>query len=219
MTEPARFGRVAWAYRWMEYLCFGPYLERCRNQRLSEISNGMPQARRALIYGDGDGRFLARLARAAPDMEITAVDASGAMLRRAANRLPLGVRVTLHQADALRYTPEAEYELIVSHFFLDCFIDAEVAMLLERVRPAVRPGTVWIVSDFALPPGLIAGIVGRWVVGGLYLAFKLLTGLRTQRLPDYTAAMRAAGWQKEDQRHLLAGLLVSERWKFFGAPS
>jgi hypothetical protein len=54
--------------------------------------------------------------------------------------------------------------------------------------------------------------LGRLVVGGLYLAFGLLTGLRTRRLPDHGRVMRESGWRLEDRRTLLLGLLASERW-------
>lgn len=213
MTAPAHFGRLAWAYRWLEYLSFGPYLERCRNLRLAE----MLDARNALVLGDGDGRFVARLAAAAPHMIITVLDASSTMLRHTARRLRgASARVALQQADALHSIPDQAYALIVSHFFLDCFSDAEIPRLLAQMRPAALPGTVWIVSDFATPQGRVMGSLGRLVVGGLYLAFGLLTGLRTRRLPDYAAAMRAAGWRLEDRRRLLGGLLVSERWRFSG---
>lgn len=211
MSVPARFGRLARAYRWMEYLSFGPYLQQCRRLRLQEMAS----SRRAVVYGDGDGRFLAELVRRVPQIQVTAVDASGEMLRRAAERLPSNAPVRLVQADALAYEaaalPEAPFDLIVSHFFLDCFDEEELTALLARVNRAARGG-VWVVSDFAIPPRPIARQAGRLVVSGLYLAFGLLTGLRTRRLPNHARVMHEAGWRLEDRRTLLLGLLVSERW-------
>jgi ubiquinone/menaquinone biosynthesis C-methylase UbiE len=215
MSTPAQFGRVARAYRWLEYLSFGPWLARCHALRLPE----MLFARSALVLGDGDGRFLAQLAQAAPQMRITAVDASSRMLQAAARRLARGgacAHVSLRQADALQYVPEHTYELVVSHFFLDCFEDAEIARLLQQLRPAAHAGTVWVISDFAVPPGAALGGAGRLLVQALYLAFGLLTGLKTRRLPSYASQMRAAGWSQEDRRCLLGGLLASERWRFQG---
>ena len=212
MTAPARFGRLASMYRWLEYLSFGPYLDRCRNLRLPEMTS----ARNALVYGDGDGRFLARLVSAAPQMTITAVDADSTMLRHAARRLPPQAHVTLRQADALAYTPQGHYDLIVSHFFVDCFSDAELISLLQRLPGAIDTSTVWVLSDFALPSGRVSSRVGRMVISALYTAFGMLTGLRTRSLPDHAAVMNAAGWLLEDQEHLLAGLLVSERWRYTG---
>ncbi|MFL6429114.1 MAG: class I SAM-dependent methyltransferase [Acidobacteriaceae bacterium] len=213
MSAPARFGRLARAYRWMEYLSFGSYLQQCRRLCLQEMSG----CRRALVYGDGDGRFLAELVRRVPQIQVAAVDASGEMLARAATRLPSNSHVRLLQADALAHEvaalPEAQFDLIVSHFFLDCFNEEELTTLLARVNAAAKEGAIWVVSDFAIPPKSIARQAGRLIVSGLYLAFGLLTGLRTRRLPDHARVMHEAGWRLEDRRTLLLGLLVSERWR------
>ena len=121
MNAPARFGRLARVYRWMEYFSFGPYLKQCRELRIFEMTG----CRRALVFGDGDGRFLAELMRHSPNMPVAAVDASREMLRQTAQRLPPEAHVRLVHADALECEPagfsEAPFDLVVSHFFLDCF--------------------------------------------------------------------------------------------------
>jgi ubiquinone/menaquinone biosynthesis C-methylase UbiE len=213
MSRPAKFGRLARVYRWMEYFSFCRYLQRCRLLRIAE----MTACRSALVYGDGDGRFLAKLVRSARGMRIAAVDASSGMLRQAAKRLPSDVPARLVQADALTCEvsafPEAPFDLVVSHFFLDCFDEEELATLLARVNAAAGEAAVWVVSDFAIPQQPVARQLGRLVVGGLYLAFGLLTGLRTRRLPDHGRVMSESGWTLEDRRTLLLGLLASERWR------
>lgn len=213
MSSPAKFGRLARVYCWMEYLSFGPYLKRCRELRLTEIA----ACRRALVYGDGDGRFVAKLVRCASRIQVTAIDASSAMLRQAAPRLPSGAQVRLVCADALQYVPgelpEAPFDLVVTHFFLDCFSDGELRTLMTRVSSATGPGAMWIVSDFAIPEHGVRRLIGSWIVRGLYLAFGILTGLTTRRLPDHARVMRESGWVREDRRTLLGGLLISERWR------
>ncbi len=77
--RPPRFDRVARLYRVLEYLSFGPMLERCRFHHLPALAAA--DCSRALILGDGDGRFLARLLAACPELSAQAVDASPAMLR------------------------------------------------------------------------------------------------------------------------------------------
>jgi hypothetical protein len=72
---------------------------------------------------------------------------------------------------------------------------------------------VWVVSDFALPHGPIARVLGRWIIRGLYESFRLLTGLETRRLPDHGSVLRRGGWGLEDRGQRLCGLLISERWE------
>jgi SAM-dependent methyltransferase len=213
MSKPASFDRLSRAYRWMEYFSFGPYLQHCRTLRIAE----MIACKRALVYGDGDGRFLAALLRSAPAIRVTAVDASGKMLQRVAQRLPPQAQVRLVHEDALECPPaefpDAPFDLVVSHFFLDCFDEAEIASLLALVNAAVEKSALWVVSDLAIPQRTPARFLGVLIVRGLYLAFGLLTGLKTRRLPDHARVMREAGWLLEDRKELLLGLLVSERWR------
>ncbi len=80
MSDEARrsgFDKLAAAYRWMEYLTFGPLLQRCRLHFLPEMLGVW----RALLLGDGDWRFCAALLAAAPQVHVTAVDESARMLR------------------------------------------------------------------------------------------------------------------------------------------
>ena len=58
----ANFDLIARPYRWLEYLTFGPALARCRNHFLPQLTD----RRAALVLGDGDGRFLARLLAPTP---------------------------------------------------------------------------------------------------------------------------------------------------------
>lgn len=213
MNERSGFDRLARIYRWMEYFSFGSYLQQCRTFRIGD----MALYRRGLVYGDGDGRFLSALARRLPQMEITAVDASREMLRQASQRLPPGAHVCLVQADAIECgvagSRHAPFDLVVTHFFLDCFDEAQIASLLSRVAAATREDALWVVSEFAIPRRDPARLAGRLIVRALYLAFGLLTGLETRHLPDYGRVMQEAGWMLEDRRELLFGLLVSERWR------
>jgi hypothetical protein len=213
MSTPPSFDRLARLYRWMEYLSFGSYLQQCRKLRIAEMVPG----RRALVYGDGDGRFLAQLVRRIPDLQVAAVDASRAMLHQAARRLPSGAQVRLVHADALECDPatfrEAPFDLIVTHFFLDCFDEAEVAPLVSRVNGATENEALWVVSDFAVPGRRGPRLTGTLIVRSLYLAFGLLTGLKVRRLPDHGRVMHEAGWILESRRELLLGLLVSESWR------
>ncbi|MFT4111736.1 class I SAM-dependent methyltransferase [Silvibacterium sp.] len=219
-SRPDGFGRLARLYRWLEYLSFGPWLTLCRNARLRHPS--VAAARHALILGDGDGRFLTRLLRWNPDLRALSIDGSHGMLARQRQRAAeKGVipRLTTRCQEIRSFQPSGRYDLITTHFLLDCLSTAEVEALASRMRPclAVGPGRnpaqnpVWIVSEFAIPSG-IAQLPSRFIVRGLYLAFGLMTGLRARSLPDHGGALHRAGFFLRDRRTWLAGLLVSEVW-------
>lgn len=209
MKPPPNFNRLARTYRWMELASFGPWLWRCRCAFLDQLG----ASGSALVIGDGDGRFTARLLKKNSSVQIDAVDASRAMLAVLARHAgDSSARVRLHFADARHWQSSTPYDLIVTHFFLDCLTTEEATSLALRLRACAAPDAQWLVSEFAIPKGWFGWLVARPLVAALYFAFRLLTGLSVRRLPDYRSSLAEAGFALTQQREWLGGLLLSELW-------
>lgn len=203
------FDGVARAYRWLEYASLGPLLERTRGCHLSCLS----RCRQALVLGDGDGRFTARLLVSAPMLQVQAVDLSDVMLALLRRRcVALEDRLRTFQQDARTFTPSGEPDLVVTHFFLDCLTQQEVEALVARLTPCLASGALWLVSDFRIPAGPL-----RWpawlYIRALYFAFRALTGLRVTRLPDHEAALERCGFTLVASQRRMFGILTSELWR------
>jgi SAM-dependent methyltransferase len=211
MNEPPDFNRLARLYRWMEVASFGPWLWWCRCAWLGEFTG----CRHALVIGDGDGRFTRRLLDINSSLVVDAVDASPAMLAALMRRAgPHANRVRIHLADARAWQPQnPPYDLVVTHFFLDCLSTDEAAALALTVSTAVSERALWLVSEFAIPDSGFGRLLARPLVAGLYRAFGWLTGLTVRTLPDYSSGLYAAGFELTAQRRWLAGLLVSQLWR------
>ena len=210
----ADFSLIARPYRWLEYLTFGPALQRCRSYFLPQLT----ARRRALVFGDGDGRFLAALLAANPRLHAHAVDTSPTMLRLLTRRAHAGhptaaARLRTHHADALAFTPTGPCDLVVTHFFLDCLTQPEVDSLAARLIPHLAPNALWLVSDFRIPAGPMR-LPARALVRSLYHGFRVLTGLGATRLPNHSAALRSAGLTRIAQCLSLAGILTTELWLY-----
>lgn len=206
------FNRLAGIYRWLEYLTFGPFLWRCRIHFLPQLAH----CRRALILGDGDGRFTAHLLRENPRLEVTAVDGSPRMiqsLRRASERHAARLRTEVADLRTWKPADLAEYDLVVTHFFLDCLTSREVRDLAARLAPAIVPNALWLVSEFAIPPTVFGRTVAAPLVWLLYRAFRLITNLRQRSLPDHGAALAECGWSLQLEEAHLNGLLLSQLWR------
>jgi hypothetical protein len=210
------FNRLARLYRWIEFLTFGPLLSKTRRAFLAETT----AACNALVLGDGDGRFTASLLRTNPTLRIDAVDASSAMLHALTRRADHNAaRVRIHHADARTFQPpNPPYDLIVTHFFLDCLTTPEIESLAATLRAAASPNALWLISEFAVPPTLFGRLIATPIVHSLYRAFGLLTGLTLRTLPDHHSALRHSGFVLQSHRHHLAGLLVSELWSAHSTP-
>lgn len=81
-----------------------------------------------------------------PEAEITGVDSSPAMLRRARE---VDRRVQLVEADAARWTPEAPVDLIFSNSLLHWLADHTI--LLPRLLRSCRILAIQIPNNFQAP--------------------------------------------------------------------
>jgi len=192
MKTAPDFNRLARVYRWLEIATFGSSLWRCRATYLDEVHS----SRNALIIGDGDGRFAARLLDQNDVVLVDALDASCSMLHALIRNVGAhSGRVRTHHADARHWEPlNAPYDLVVTHFFLDCLTTEEVAALARRLRSYMTPSSRWLVSEFTVPDTWFGWVVARPLVTALYAAFCMLTGLRLFRLPDHRNALPQAGF-------------------------
>jgi SAM-dependent methyltransferase len=216
MNPAPRFDALARPYRWLELFSFGPLLMRARTFFLDQLVCNSVTMRRALVLGDGDGRFTALLLKALPGLEVDAVDASPPMLDALVKSSGLAAaRLRTDCADVRGFEPpRPPYDLFVTHFFLDCLTTEEVAALALRLRATSRPGALWIVSEFAVPGGLYGRVIARPLVWLLYRVFAVLTGLRVRALPRHAEALAGAGFALAARRSWLGGLLTSELWRF-----
>ncbi|HZQ47846.1 MAG TPA: class I SAM-dependent methyltransferase, partial [Verrucomicrobiae bacterium] len=129
----ADFDFVAPHYRWMEPLLAGRKLQRCRSAFIPSIK----PPEHVLFLGEGPGRCLCELLTRHPAARFMCIDSSAGMLRAArANLARQGLdasRVEFVHADALDWQPPAaQFDLIVSCFFLDCFRPDQLARLVPR---------------------------------------------------------------------------------------
>ena len=206
------FDAIARVYRVIEYLSFGPLLERCRVRFLADCAH----SRRALVLGDGDGRFTARLLAANPNIHVDAVDLSPAMLRllqRRAVRVRGEARLQTLRADLRDFTPVGEYDLVVSHFSLDCFTERELDAMVACILPHLTPRATWLVSEFAIPRKGWRSAAARALIRALYFAFEKLTHLEIHSLPDYARVLTTHDFSLKRRIPSAGGLLVAETWQ------
>ena len=214
MRGQPNFDHIARPYRWLEYITLGRALEQCRLHYLPSLLN----RKRALDLGDGDGRFLAQLLAQNPHLHAHAIDTSATMLQLLRHRCEAvapnaSTRLNTHQSDALTCPLDPPYDLIVTHFFLDCLTQPDLDTLVNRIAPTLSPQAIWLVSDFQIPTGPMR-LPAKILVRALYLAFRILTGLRVTHLPDPQSSLRAAGFKLTARHEILYGLIYTEIWRY-----
>jgi SAM-dependent methyltransferase len=210
--------RIARFYQALEYLSFGGLLQACRVRYLRDVAG----CHKALVCGDGDGRFLSELLRTNPVVDADFVDLSAGMAVLARRRVDAigsaaSDRVRFHLEDIREFQPwdsdSGRYDLITAHFFLDCFDDREVGVVTRKLAAISKPGAQLLLSDFRIPTSGILHNAGTAIVRVLYGGFRLMTGLRVSRFPNYEGALEQAGFQKQKETLRLGGLLVASFWQ------
>jgi hypothetical protein len=124
-------------------------------------------------------------------------------------------RLNTHQTNALTFSNSSpdKYDLVVTHFFLDCLTQPDLEALILRTAPTLAPKALWLVSDFRIPSTGPMRLPAKLLTRTLYLAFRLLTGLRTSHLPDHVTPLAQAGLARISHHHRLFGLLTTELWQ------
>ncbi len=209
----ANFDPLAPHYGWMEDLLAGQKLRRCRAAFLQSI----PPPRHALIVGQGHGGFVAELLKAHPNARCTCVDSSLRMLEAARARLRQGgveeSRANFIHADALEWTPPTgEYDLIVTHFFLDCFRPDQLERLLPKLSAAAAPKACWLLSDFREPEEGLARWRARAVMEIMYVFFRWATTLPASQLTPPDALLANCGFTLGQRQTFDWGMLHSDLW-------
>lgn len=208
------FDAVAPWYRTLETIAFGNTLQRARVACVDEIGS----LRRALILGEGNGRFLAALLQRQPLIRIDCIDASQRMLDLAREHLlktnPRQLhRVAFFRCDVTSWTPNDRYDLIVTHFFLDCFRTQSVGNIIARLAQAAAPNSTWLLADFRVPDAGLARIHARAWLAVMYGFFRFVAGIEAHELVDPSPFLRVEGFSLERQYLFRYEMLKSELWR------
>jgi ubiquinone/menaquinone biosynthesis C-methylase UbiE len=149
---------------------------------------------------------------------VTCVDASAKMLEVARKRLlratlPLQ-RVEFIQAELPAWRPSAErYDLVATHFFLDCFPHEQLAAVIDNLQRAARPGGCWLISDFQIPSAGLNRLRARIIHRLMYAFFRLVTKLPASTLIPPQPFLRKSGFVRVRRVEFDRGLLCAELWR------
>lgn len=208
------FDRLARCYGVLETITAGGKMQKCRVAFLDDI----PVPRKVLLAGEGHGRFLRECVRRYPDSRIVVVDSSAGMLQVARSQLTglesAHARVEFVHADVLEWkAPAAGFDLIVTHFFLDCFPEKSLAEVVARLGELATPNAHWLLADFQIAQSRWARLRCLVIVALLYGFFRVVCGLKADSLDSPDEDLENAGFCRHAQTTSEWGLLKSEWWR------
>jgi SAM-dependent methyltransferase len=197
----------------MERILAGELLQKCRITYLSEATS----AREVLILGVGAGRFLRAMAEVNPAASVTVVDSSAKMLAVAKQNLDSGGSVfqsiQFICQDALDWRGGRKpFDLIVTHFFFDCFRGDQLGGLVDGIAASASDSAQWLVADFRVPEAGWQRARAQIVLRMAYLFFRVATRLQASSLVAPDPYLSAAGFRLAKRNLSNWGLLHSDLW-------
>lgn len=205
------FDNLARPYALLERLLFGRKLERARDSFLETLQTRKPK--KALILGEGDGRFTRKALQMNPKLSVDSIEQSFKMRRIAKSRIEeledSGMnRYRQLAVDALQYSfPPIEYDFVIAQFFLDCFSSNNANRLIANIEGTLKIEGKLLYLDFSIPYRRPANRLGQGFIIFLYLSFRATTDIEAKRLPRLS-------WPKSMELHseqrLMKGLLTCQ---------
>jgi len=208
------FDRLARHYRWMETVLAGDLLQRARLEWLKAV----PPPQRVLLVGEGPGRFLEAAARCWGDARFCVVDASAAMLNQA-HRAWAAVGGDGNQVEWLHVSlpsaalPHGDYDLLVAHFFLDCFPTGVLRDVVRCLGRAAAAEASWLITDFRIAERGWRRGRSRLLLALMYAFFRRAVRLPARELVSPEPLLQAAGFQLRRRRTFSQGLVQADWWQ------
>jgi hypothetical protein len=208
------FDRLAAHYHWMETFFAGDLMQRGRTAFLSRTRH----CRRALLAGEGTGKFLAELLRANPQIQVTCLEHSRGMIQQMRRRLSAkkldDSRVEFQQMDALHWSsPPEKFDLVVTNFFLDCFRAEELQRLVPLLAGTTTAEAIWLLADFREPERGWPRWRARIILTLLYAFFQVATSLSASRLTPPDRFLAGAGFNLVERRLVSFGFVHADLWQ------
>lgn len=207
------FDRLAPIYRTLEGVLAGGILQRCRTAHMAETVG----RQRAVLMGEGPGRFLAAMLRATPRIEVTVVEKSPRMIREARSRIQKegldASRVDFQAVDASTWNPPVQsFDLIVTHFFLDCFSPDDLEDIIGKLAGSATTDARWLLGDFCIPERGWRRFRARVIHSAMYTFFRTATGITAKQVTSPDPILRGKGFRLISRRLFNRDLIHSDLW-------
>lgn len=206
------FDFIARHYNWIEKIIFRSDLEKFRCMNIELIKD----AKSILLLGDGDGRFLEQVSKIGTEAKIVSVDSSAKMINLSQIKVkPSHLNVEFYCSKIENFKPSKSFnpDLIIAHFFLDCFTHDEALLILDRISQWASVDAKFIISDFSITKNMSFHRVYQKTLTSIMISFFcLFCGISARILPNIPKIMTSSGWNCLSQKRSKHGFINSWIW-------
>jgi len=173
----------------------------------------MPKIKKALILGGGTGKFLVDLLNSVLVEKVIYVDISPGMIAKAKDKvrkLKLENKVEFI-CGGFESIPVGQYDLICTHYFLDCFEEEHIVEMLQVLKKSLSENGVWHFTDFYLDSG--SSFLRKKFVAFLYFFFRTSCGLKVDKLANFKKVFKNTGFKRIEEKYFRRRLLRTALYK------
>lgn len=197
IVDSRDFSKVAWFYEISCRICSTGQVPASKASQIKQMRPGD----KVLYLGVGAGEDCLLAARAG--VELTCIDLSPAMIDRTRRKLEReNLAATLICGDALQHQMPGHYDCVVTNYFLNCFVESQMIVMLEHAITLIRPGGKYLLADVALPGGnLFSRLFNVTYRKTAMLVYWMIGLVPLHRDHDYAACFPQLGIELESTEH------------------
>ncbi len=193
-------------------MVFGDALRRAQMEHLGAI----PEQAHVLLIGGGSGWLLEQLLLQKPQVQVTYLESSTKMLELAQKRckqlaIPTAA-VSFRLGDENSLKPDEKFDVIITPFLLDLFPDDRLQHLMDRLFTALRPGGLWLFSDF-WPVHEPTPFWQRLLLRSMYTFFGVVSGVNASQLPDFGLHFQRLRLQEQASTQFYGSLIQAKVYR------
>jgi ubiquinone/menaquinone biosynthesis C-methylase UbiE len=199
------FDTVAPVYDRLSQMVFGRAQMNAQIHQLKHI----PPDSHILIVGGGTGWILESIAKqCSSGLQITYVEISGKMIRRAKARDTGNNDVEFIHAAIEDYKTGLKFDVILTPFLFCNFLEETTTLVFNKLHSLLKPKGLWLIADFTMKKGK-----GKWwkslLTKSMYLFFKLFGIVEGNALTDMQPVFFAHHYKIKEEAFYYSGFIQS----------
>lgn len=202
----ANYDNTTWFYERLSKLVFGQTQVKAQEYFLNHIK---PNSH-ILIIGGGTGQILESLSRIYPSgLRITYVEISAKMMVLSRQR-NIGQNEVIFITDNIEQLNfDGLFDAVITAFLFDNFSDENLAAVFPLINRQVKPGGLWLSTDFQLTGPLWQ----KLLLKSMYAFFKLMGAVDVDRLPDIKRIFRLHGYSLSGEKTFYGNFILAAAYQ------
>lgn len=189
---------------------FGGAIQRAHHQHMDY----WPKAGKILIVGGGTGKFLKSIKSSEyKSSQIDYVDASDAMINKAKQYCPKGLKVSFIAKSIMDHEQAEHYDLIFTPFFLDNFDGVELQAVFTKLNQLLSTSGSWVIADFHIGSSWYKKVWQNTLLWLMLRFFKICCHIKANKLEDFHQYFTAMGFERLAYQSFYSGFIFSSVYK------